>query len=144
MDRVLAIAESAPRRDFLRRAAADGDGRAVDACAGGHHALVMARNARPDVVVIQLPLRLLSAEATVQALRMEHGEGLPVVALAPAGRGDLAAGLQPCLMLEGPIEQHEIAAAVTAGLSDARNASKPPLPGRRCHPAPAPPTLRAG
>ncbi len=108
----------------------------VRAAGGGHQAIQLARDNPPDAVIMALPLRLPSAEATIQALRIEHGTTLPLVALtAPASR-ILAEGLDPCAVVEVSPDNEHFLAAVKRGLDVAarpkpRGARATTRPGRR-------------
>src|SRR5690242_5431431 len=91
-------------RDLLRT-----NGCHVSVASGGHQAMLMARQQQPDVVVVSLPLPVLSAASTVQALRMEYGSELPVMALTPPGRRALARELRPCCVFELPFQVQQLA-----------------------------------
>ncbi len=66
---------------------------------------------QPDLVVVDLPLNLLSGEATLQALRMEFGHALPVIALVPRKHQALARNLRAATILEVPFEVADLVTA---------------------------------
>jgi DNA-binding response OmpR family regulator len=103
-------------RDLLRT-----NQRQVSAAASGHQAMLLAQQQAPDMVVASLPLHVLSAASTVQALRMEYGSALPVLALTPPGRQTLASELQASQVLELPFDAQQLEDAVGHHLTHATN-----------------------
>ncbi len=91
------------------------------AVGGGHQALLAARKCRPDLVVMALPLRVLSPETTIQALRMEFGSSLHVLALSIDPQSDATSALEAYAVLGLPLDAGEFAARVKQGLLLSKN-----------------------
>ncbi|HEX6513662.1 MAG TPA: hypothetical protein VF157_15270, partial [Chloroflexota bacterium] len=112
--RILIVAADDDRRLLLRTGLAAA-GWAVDLAPGPAEATRLALRQRPDVAL--LALSPADAVATVAGLRWEHGDELPIVALADAVEDEVAENLGLRYVLSSDIgmdKLHEELSKITA------------------------------
>src|SRR5690348_4666734 len=82
----------------------------------GHEAMEYARGHTPDVVVLDMHLPNLQGEAVATALRIELGQGLPILAMSASNERAAASRFDAYAYIPKPFEIDDFVARVREGL----------------------------
>ncbi|MBV9120907.1 MAG: response regulator [Chloroflexi bacterium] len=113
---VLVVEDDRPTRALLE-AVFEQEGLACRLCSNGHEAMEQARNARPQLVILDAHLPSVQGEAVATALRIELGAHLPILLTSAASEADLARRVGAYAYLQKPFDIDELMRNVRQGLN---------------------------
>ena len=112
---VLVVEDDRSTRELLAAILAE-EGLEFHLTSNGHVAMEYAREHPPDLVVLDMHLPNLQGEAVATALRVELGQGLPILAMSASNERAAASRFDAYAYVSKPFEVDDFVARVREGL----------------------------
>ncbi len=114
------VVEDKPRARAMVRALLEEEGLPVETADDGREAVKRAMRSRPSLVVLDVGLSGLDADEVASALRLLHGEGLPIILISADAPGEGVHRVGAVARLTGPSGADAPLEAVWRRLGDSR------------------------